>query len=125
MCSRSCSASPWNYEVFTLARIREEYDTTGSTDTAVVHGIGRTGRLVTSAALVLFLAFVAMATAPNTGAKMMATGLGAGILIDATIVRSLLVPAAVALFGRWNWWLPRPFARVLRVAPDRNVAWSR
>jgi putative drug exporter of the RND superfamily len=114
-----------DYEVFTLARIREEYDATGSTETAVVHGIGRTGRLVTSAALVLFLAFVAMATAPHTGAKMMATGLGAGILIDATIVRSLLVPAAVALFGRWNWWLPRPFARVLRVGPDRNVAWSR
>jgi hypothetical protein len=71
-----------DYEVFTLARIREEYDATGSTDMAVVHGIVRTGRLVTSAALVLFLAFVAMATAPNTGAKMVATGLGAGILID-------------------------------------------
>jgi RND superfamily putative drug exporter len=100
----------------------EEYDATGSNDTAVVHGIRRTGRLVTSAALILFLAFVVMSTAPNTGAKMMATGLGAGILIDATIVRSLLVPAAVALFGRWNWWLPRPLARLLRVAPDTRAA---
>jgi RND superfamily putative drug exporter len=114
-----------DYEVFILTRIREEYYASGSTDTAVVHGIGRTGRLVTCAALVLFLAFVAMATAPNTGAKMMATGLGAGIIVDATIVRSLLVPAAVALFGRWNWWFPRPFARVLRIPSDPDVGLSR
>ncbi|HEY7259014.1 MAG TPA: MMPL family transporter [Gaiellales bacterium] len=103
-----------DYEVFILARMREEYDRTGSTDTAVVTGIGRTGRLVTSAALILFLAFVAMASAPSTSVKMIATGLGAGILLDATVVRALLVPAAVSLFGRWNWWLPRPVARVLR-----------
>ena len=103
-----------DYEVFILARMREEYDRTGSTEAAVVNGIGRTGRLVTSAALILFLAFVAMASAPGTSVKMIATGLGAGILLDATVVRALLVPAAVALFGRWNWWLPRPVARVLR-----------
>jgi putative drug exporter of the RND superfamily len=103
-----------DYEVFILARMREEYDRTGSTETAVVNGIGRTGRLVTSAALILFLAFVAMASAPSTSVKMIATGLGAGILLDATVVRALLVPAAVSLFGRWNWWLPRPVARVLR-----------
>jgi RND superfamily putative drug exporter len=108
-----------DYEVFILARIREEYDATGQTDTAVVRGVGRTGRLVTSAALILFLAFVAMSTAPNTSVKIMATGLGAGILLDATIVRSLLVPAMVALFGRWNWWLPSPLARALRIAHDR------
>jgi putative drug exporter of the RND superfamily len=103
-----------DYEVFILARMREEYDRTGSTEEAVVRGIGRTGRLVTSAALILFLAFVAMASAPDTSVKMIATGLGAGILLDATLVRALLVPAAVALLGRWNWWLPRPVARVLR-----------
>src|SRR5205085_4952747 len=95
-----------DYEVFILARMREEYDASGSTETAVVHGIGRTGRLVTSAALILFLGLVSMASAPETDVKIMATGLGAGILVDATIVRALLVPAAVALFGRWNWWLP-------------------
>ena len=106
-----------DYEVFILSRIREEYDATGSTDTAVVRGIGRTGRLVTSAALILFLGFVAMASAPSTSVKMIATGLGAGIILDATIIRALLVPAAVALFGRWNWWLPPRVARVLRVAP--------
>jgi putative drug exporter of the RND superfamily len=107
-----------DYEVFILARMREEYDRSGSTETAVVEGIGRTGRLVTSAALILFLGFVAMATAPDTSVKMIATGLGAGILLDATIVRALLVPAAVSLFGRWNWWLPRPVARALRIAPE-------
>jgi RND superfamily putative drug exporter len=104
-----------DYEVFILTRMREAYDATGSTQVAVTTGIGRTGRLVTSAALILFLGFVAMGTAPNTAMKMMATGLGAGILLDATIVRSLLVPAAVALLGRANWWLPTALARALRV----------
>jgi RND superfamily putative drug exporter len=108
-----------DYEVFILARMREEYDASGSTDIAVVEGIGRTGRLVTSAALILFLGFVAMASAPDTSVKMIATGLGAGILIDATLIRALLVPAAVSLFGRWNWWLPAPLARVLRATPGR------
>jgi RND superfamily putative drug exporter len=106
-----------DYEVFILSRIREEYDRTGRTDAAVVQGIGRTGRLVTSAALILFLGFVAMASAPSTQVKMIATGLGAGIILDATIVRALLVPAAVSLLGQWNWWLPRPLARILRIAP--------
>lgn len=106
-----------DYEVFILARMREAHDKGASTEEAVVEGIGRTGRLVTSAALILFLGFVAMATAPPVQVKMIATGLGAGILIDATIIRSLLVPAAVALFGRWNWWLPEPMARLLRVSP--------
>jgi putative drug exporter of the RND superfamily len=106
-----------DYEVFILARMREAHDRGASTDEAVVEGIGRTGRLVTSAALILFLGFVSMATAPILQVKMIATGLGAGILIDATIIRSLLVPAAVALFGRWNWWLPAPMAKLLRVRP--------
>ena len=95
-----------DYEVFILSRTREEYDQTGSTTHAAIHGIARTGRLVTSAALILFLTFVAMATAPQTDIKILATGLGAGILLDATVVRALLVPALVSLFGHWNWWLP-------------------
>ncbi len=110
-----------DYEVFILARMREGYDSTGSTAAAVVTGLSRTGRLVTSAALILFLGFVAMATAPSTSVKMIATGLGAGILLDATIVRSLLVPAAVSLFGRWNWWLPAPLARILRTPPTATA----
>ena len=95
-----------DYEVFILARMREEYDQTGDTDEAVVFGLGRTGRLVTSAALILFLAFAALASGPETDVKILATGLAAGILLDATVIRALLVPAVVSLFGRWNWWLP-------------------
>jgi RND superfamily putative drug exporter len=107
-----------DYEVFILARMREEYDAVGSTSRAVVTGIGRTGRLVTSAALILFFAFAALASAPDTDIKVLGTALGVGILIDATIVRALLVPALVSLFGRWNWWLPTGLARVLRVEPS-------
>jgi putative drug exporter of the RND superfamily len=104
-----------DYEVFILSRMREEYDRTGSTETAVVQGIGRTGRLVTSAALILFLSFASMASGPDTQVKMLATGLAAGILIDATVIRALIVPAVIAVMGRWNWWLPRRTARLLRV----------
>jgi putative drug exporter of the RND superfamily len=107
-----------DYEVFILARMREEFDRTGSTEAAVVRGIGRTGRLVTSAALILFLSFVALASGPETDAKMIGTGLAAGILLDATVIRALIVPAAIALMGRWNWWLPRWPARALRVEPS-------
>jgi putative drug exporter of the RND superfamily len=107
-----------DYEVFILARMREEYDKTGETNTAVVRGIGRTGRLVTSAALILFLAFVSLASGPETEIKVLATGLAAGILLDATVIRALLVPAVVSLFGRWNWWLPGVPARLLRVQPS-------
>jgi RND superfamily putative drug exporter len=107
-----------DYEVFILSRMREEYDRTGSTELAVVRGIGRTGRLVTSAALILFLAFVSMASGPGTDIKMFATALATGILVDATVIRSLLVPALVMLMGRWNWWLPAAPARLLRVAPS-------
>jgi RND superfamily putative drug exporter len=107
-----------DYEVFILSRIREEYDGARSTDAAVVEGIGRTGRLVTCAALILFLAFTALATGPGTDLKTLATGLGIGILLDATIVRALLVPALVSLFGKWNWYLPAWAAKILRVEPS-------
>jgi RND superfamily putative drug exporter len=104
-----------DYEVFILSRIREEYDATASTSTAVITGIGRTGRLVTSAALILCLAFVSLSSAPGTDTKILATGLGAGILLDAVVVRCLLVPALVGILGRYNWWLPAGLAKVLRV----------
>jgi RND superfamily putative drug exporter len=107
-----------DYEVFILARMREEYDETGDTGAAVITGLGRTGRLVTSAALILFFAFAALASAPGTDIKVLGTALGVGILIDATIVRALLVPALVSLFGKWNWWLPEWLARVLFVEPS-------
>ena len=107
-----------DYEVFILARMREEYDRTGSTAYAVEHGLGRTGRLVTSAALILFFAFAALAASPGTDIKVLATALGVGILLDATIVRALLVPALVSLFGKYNWWLPGWMATILRVEPS-------
>jgi len=104
-----------DYEVFILTRIREAYDASGDARHAVTEGLGRTGRLVTSAAAILVLGFLSMSTGPQTDLKVLATGLGAGILIDAVIVRCLLVPALVALFGRANWWLPSPLARLLRI----------
>ncbi|MFJ3991229.1 MMPL family transporter [Streptomyces sp. NPDC090032] len=107
-----------DYEVFILSRIREEYDAGRSTDAAVIEGVGRTGRLVTSAALILFLAFAALASGPGTDLKILATGLGLGILLDATVVRMLLVPSLVSLFGPWNWYLPNWAARPLRVPPS-------
>jgi putative drug exporter of the RND superfamily len=107
-----------DYEVFILARMREEYDATGETKAAVVTGLGRTGRLVTSAALILFFSFAALASSPGTDIKVLGTALGVGILIDATLVRALLVPALVSVLGRWNWWLPAWLARLLRVEPS-------
>jgi RND superfamily putative drug exporter len=104
-----------DYQVFIISRMREAYDRTGSTQTAVVEGIGRTGRLVTSAALILGLAFVALSASPGTELKVFATAIAAGILLDATIVRGVLVPAVVSILGRWNWWLPHWPARVLKV----------
>jgi RND superfamily putative drug exporter len=107
-----------DYQVFIVSRMREAYDRTGSTPTAVVEGIGRTGRLVTSAALILALAFLALSGAPGAENKMFATALAFGILLDATVIRGLLLPATVAILGRWNWWLPRRPARMLRVEPS-------
>ncbi len=110
-----------DYEVFILSRMREEYDDTGSTKQAVVQGLGRTGRLVTGAALILFFAFMALASSPGTDIKVFATALGVGILLDATVVRALLVPALVSLLDRWNWWLPGWAARALFVEPHEAI----
>jgi RND superfamily putative drug exporter len=108
-----------DYEVFILSRMREEYDRTGSTDEAVVRGIASTGRLVTSAALILFLAFGSMALEGDLDFQVLATGLAAGILLDAIVVRSLLVPATVSWLGKWNWWMPDRARRILRL-PHRS-----
>ncbi|ASR37049.1 hypothetical protein BAY61_20985 [Prauserella marina] len=107
-----------DYEVFILARMREEYDRCGSTMEAVVRGIGRTGRLVTCAALILFFSFASMATGGELDVAIFASGVALGIIIDATLIRSLLVPAFVAMMGKWNWWLPGWAAAVLRVPPS-------
>lgn len=107
-----------DYEVFILARVREEYDRTGSTTLGIVQGVGRTGRLVSCAALILFFSFASMASGGELDVSVFATGLALGILLDATLIRSVLVPATVSMMGRWNWWLPAGLARVLRVPPS-------
>jgi putative drug exporter of the RND superfamily len=106
-----------DYEVFILTRMREEYDRTGSTDVAIVRGMSHTARLVTTAAIILFLAFVSLSAIPEIDVKIMATGLAAGILLDATLIRALLVPSTVALMGRWNWWMPSWLGRIVPDAP--------
>jgi RND superfamily putative drug exporter len=103
-----------DYEVFMLTRMREAYDETGDTKAAIQLGLARTGKLVTSAALVLMFAFFVLSTSPGTDIKQFGIGLAAGIIFDATVIRALLVPALVRLMGRWNWWLPTWAARPLR-----------
>jgi putative drug exporter of the RND superfamily len=106
-----------DYEVFILSRMREEYDRTGSTNTAIVRALARTGRLVTCAALILAISFASLSSTGDIVVEMIATGLAFGVLIDALIVRTLLVPALVGIMGRWNWWMPDGLARLLRIAP--------
>jgi putative drug exporter of the RND superfamily len=110
-----------DYEVFVLSRIREEYDRTGSTDEAVVAGLARTGRLVTCAALIVAVSFLTLSSTPDQIVQVAASALAFGILLDAVIVRTLLVPTLISLLGRWNWWLPRPLARVLRSEESLSV----
>ena len=110
-----------DYEVFILARMREEYDRTGSTEQAVIGSLAHTGRLVTCGALILAISFASLSTAPDVVVEMIATALAFGVLIDAMIVRTLLVPALVSIMGRWNWWMPTGLARAFRLAPEPTV----
>jgi RND superfamily putative drug exporter len=110
-----------DYEVFMLTRMREAYDETGKTREAIASGLARTGKLVTSAALVLMFAFFVLSTSPGTDIKQFGIGLAAGIIFDATVIRALLVPAVMVLMGRWNWWLPDWAARALRTRPSEPV----
>jgi putative drug exporter of the RND superfamily len=102
-----------DYEVFIVTRIREAYDETKDTAKAVSLGLARTGKLVTSAALVLVFAFFSLSTGPGPDIKQFGIGLAAGVLIDATIIRALLVPSLMMLLGKWNWWFPEPVRRAL------------
>src|SRR6185312_4878357 len=105
-----------DYEVFALSRIREAYDETGSTDKAIELGLARTAKLVTSGALVLMFAFLVLSTGPGYEFKPLAIGLAAGIILDATLIRALLVPALMRLLGDANWWMPKWLGTVLRIA---------
>jgi putative drug exporter of the RND superfamily len=104
-----------DYEVFMLTRMREAYDETGDTPRAVALGLSRTGKLVTSAALVLMFAFFVLSSSPGTDIKQFGIGLAAGIIFDATVIRAMLVPSIMRLLGRWNWWLPPWAGRLLLV----------
>jgi RND superfamily putative drug exporter len=104
-----------DYEVFMLTRIREAYDETGNTVQAISLGLARTGKLITSAALVLMFAFLVLSSSPGTDIKQFGIGLAAGIIFDATVIRALLVPAVMTIMGRWNWYLPDFAARLLFV----------
>src|ERR1700693_4228222 len=109
-----------DYEVFMLTRMREAYDETGDTKRAIELGLAGTGKLVTSAAAVLMFAFFSLSTGPGPDIKQFAIGLSAGVVFDATVIRALLVPASMQLLGKYNWVLPRPIARILRVAPSET-----
>jgi RND superfamily putative drug exporter len=103
-----------DYEVFMLTRMREAYDETGDTNKAIELGLARTGKLVTSAALILMFAFLVLSTSPGYEIKPLAIGLAAGIIFDATVIRALLVPALMRLMGEANWWMPQWMCVALR-----------
>ncbi len=114
-----------DYEVFLVSRMREAWDAGATNEEAVVLDLTKTGRLVTSAGLIMFAAFMGFVAGSIVGLQQFGFALAAAILIDVTIVRALLVPSAMTLFGRWNWWLPDGLARVIRVEPsplDRRSA---
>jgi putative drug exporter of the RND superfamily len=101
-----------DYEVFLLARIKEAWEESGDNDHAVAVGLQRCGRIITSAALLIVIVFAGFATGDIVAMKQLGVGLAIAVLIDATIVRTLLVPATMDLLGRWNWWAPAPLARL-------------
>jgi uncharacterized membrane protein YdfJ with MMPL/SSD domain len=107
-----------DYVVFLVSRMREEWDNRGENDAAVATGLAKTGRLVTAAGLIMFAAFMGFVVGSILGLQQFGFGLAAAVLIDVTLIRALLVPSAMALFGRWNWWLPENVARVFRVKPS-------
>jgi RND superfamily putative drug exporter len=107
-----------DYEVFLVSRMREFWDEGFSNAEAVAQGLERTGRIVTAAAIVMVAAFAGFAAGSIVGLQEFGLGLAVAIFIDATLIRALLVPALMRLFGRWNWWLPARAARILRVAPS-------
>jgi RND superfamily putative drug exporter len=102
-----------DYEVFLLTRIRERWLDHGDNERAVAEGLVQSARIITSAALVMVAVFFAFVVAGAPSLKELGTGLGVAILLDATLVRLLIVPAAMRLLGTWNWWMPAPLARLL------------
>jgi RND superfamily putative drug exporter len=102
-----------DYEVFLLSRIREVWEETGDNDTAVAVGLQRSGRIITSAAMLIVIVFLGFAAGEIVPLKQLGVGLALAVVVDATVVRTLLVPATMKLMGRWNWWAPRRATRLL------------
>ena len=103
-----------DYEVLLLSRVREEYERTGDNTRSVARSLERTGRLITGAASIMAAVLFAFGFADMVVIKAMGIGMGIAVVVDATIVRALLVPATMRLLGRWNWWAPGPLARLYR-----------
>jgi uncharacterized membrane protein YdfJ with MMPL/SSD domain len=110
-----------DYEVFLVSRMREYWDETRDNEKAVALGLERTGRIVTAAAIVMVAAFSGFVAGRIIGLQEFGLGLAVAVFVDATIVRALLVPSLMALFGRYNWWLPARLARIVRTAPSPLV----
>jgi RND superfamily putative drug exporter len=106
-----------DYEVFLLSRMREEWDGSADNEHAVAYGLEHTGRIITAAAIIMIAAFAGFTAGRFVGFQEFGIGLSAAILLDATVVRALLVPAAMKLLGRWNWYLPEKVRRALRLTP--------
>ncbi len=106
-----------DYEVFLLSRIREEYNRTGDNTAAVARGLARTARVISAAATIMVVVFLSFVLGADVSVKQVGLGLAVAVLIDATVVRLVLVPAVMELLGRANWWLPRPLARILPAGP--------
>jgi RND superfamily putative drug exporter len=106
-----------DYEVFLLSRMREEWDRTHDNEHAVASGLQHTGRIITACAIIMIAAFAGFTAGRFVGLQMFGLGLSAAIFFDATIVRTILVPAVMRLLGKWNWWLPERVARLMRVKP--------
>jgi RND superfamily putative drug exporter len=102
-----------DYEVFLLGSIRESWDRNHDRRLSVVEGVGSTARVITSAAAIMIAVFCGFALDSSVAVKMIGTGLAVAVLVDATLVRLVLVPATMTLLGRWNWWLPGRLDRVL------------
>jgi RND superfamily putative drug exporter len=112
-----------DYEVFLLTRVREAWLATGDARDAVVRGLGATARVITSAAAIMIAVFLGFAADPNLTVKTIGFGMAAAVLIDATLVRLVLAPAAMVLLGRAGWWPPGTVARHLPAAePHRPEA---
>jgi RND superfamily putative drug exporter len=107
-----------DYEVFLVTRMRETWDAQRDNVRAVSYGLERTGLIVTAAAIIMVAAFSGFVAGSVVGLQQFGLGLAVAVFVDATIVRAILVPSLMALFGRWNWWLPERLARVIRVRPS-------